>query len=46
VIKIMKITVALPLAVSGFAVVLVATALVWLGSYVVEFAQWLMEEHE
>jgi hypothetical protein len=43
--RLLRFVVSLPFALTGFVVVVVATLFVWIGSYFVDFANWL-NEHE
>jgi hypothetical protein len=42
-IKALRMIIAIPIALIGFLIVALATALVWAGAYIVSFAQWMSE---
>tara|TARA_R100001369_G_scaffold40100_1_gene66167 strand:+ start:1843 stop:1974 length:132 start_codon:yes stop_codon:yes gene_type:complete len=42
-IKVLRMMVAIPIALLGFLIVALSTALVWAGAYIVSFAQWMGE---
>ena len=42
-IRALRVTIAIPIALLGFLIVALSTVLVWSGAYIVNFAQWMSE---